>query len=87
MILDIREESNTAQDFCTLVTMAVSMGFLKHGDNLYENAAVNFSEDAWQKIVTLLSEANINTIPLPKYSPELNPIEKCFRGGKALPLP
>ena len=79
LILDMRESSNTAQDFCTFVAMVINKGLLKPGDNfIYDNAAVHIAEDTWLEVSGMLEAAQVTSIPLPKYSPELNPIEKCF---------
>ena len=79
LFIDLRESSNTSQDFCTFITLAVAGGFLKPGDTLvYDNAAVHFAEDTFEELQALLHSKNIETIRLPTYSPELNPIERCF---------
>ena len=57
------------------MTLAVNSGFLQRGDYLvYDNAAVHFAEETWEELEELFSENGITTVPLPKYSPELNPI-------------
>lgn len=79
LLLDIREQSNSSQDFCTFLTLSVEMGFFVPGDVLvYDNAAVHFAMDTWEEVSSLLGSVGVTTIPLPTYSPELNPIEKCF---------
>ena len=78
MYNDIREASNTAEDFTTFVSLAVVSG-LKSGDFLvYDNAAVLFSSETWEELSSLFDEYNIIIIPLSTYSPERNPIERCF---------
>jgi len=79
LLLDIRAGSNTSQDFCNYITMAIEMGFFQYGDFLvYDNAAVHFAEDTRAELHDALERAGIISIPLPVYSPELNPIERCF---------
>ena len=79
LIMDLREQSNTSQDFCTFLTLAVEMGFFSRGDTLvYDNAAVHFAMDTWEEVRSLLDTSGVSSIPLPTYSPELNPVEKCF---------
>lgn len=79
ILVDIRTGSNTAQDFCTYITVALAMNFFQRGDILvYDNAAVHFARDTWQELSIALDRAGVDYIPLPTYSPELNPIERCF---------
>lgn len=79
LLLDIRAGSNTAQDFCTYITVALEMGYFQRGDVLvYDNAAVHFAQDTWEELSQALTGAGVEYIPLPTYSPELNPIERCF---------
>ena len=79
VFLDVREESNTAQDFCTFISLALAAGFFEAGDFLvYDNAKVHFASNTREELEGLLNEANVNFVALPTYSPELNPIERCF---------
>ena|SRR3990167_4035280 len=78
MFLDIRANSNSAEDFAAFMTLAVASGFFKRGDFLvHDNAAVHFG-DTFDELQELFEENGITTIVLPTYSPELNPIERCF---------
>ena len=77
--LDIRSNSNTANDFAMFITLAVASGFFKPGDYLvYDNVAVHFGANTFQELQQLFEQHGITTIPLPTYSRELNPIERCF---------
>ena len=79
LFLDIRSGSNTSQDFCNFITMAIEMKYLTNGDYLiYDNAAVHFADDTRRELQAALDCAGVVSIPLPVYSPELNPIERCF---------
>ena len=79
LFLDIRYASNDADDFATFVTLTVTMEYLKRGDILvYDNAAVHFGGDTFEELETLFEENGITILRLPTYSPELNPIERCF---------
>ena len=67
IFVDIRSQSNSAAMF---LTIAAESAFVKPGDFFgYDNAAVLF---------TLLKVHQITPIALPTYSPELNPIDRCF---------
>ena len=77
---DVRAGSNTADDFALFVTLAVSSGFLKPGDFLvFDNAAVHADDDTVEELTELFQQHQITVRRLPTYSPELNPIERCFR--------
>ena len=76
--LDIRQNSNDAYDYYTFVESMVALNYLKFGDILiYDNASVHTGTDVIA-FHARLAENGITTIPLPTYSPELNPIEKVF---------
>ena len=65
--------------FQPLTPLAVADGFLTRGDFLvYDNASVHFGSDTILELQDYLEENGITTIRLPAYSPELNPIERCF---------
>jgi len=77
--LNIRQDSNTAYDFTLFVMTMVERGFLSEGDTLiYDNAAVHLSADVFVDLMDYLERHGITPLPLPTYSPELNPIERCF---------
>jgi len=77
--LDIRQDSNTAYDFTLFVMMMVEKGFLVDGDYLiYDNAAVHLCSEVFMDLTQYLETHGITPLPLPTYSPELNPIERCF---------
>ena len=82
LFIDIRSGSNTSQDFCNFIIMAIESKYLTEGDYLvYDNAAVHFAEDTRRELQAALNGAGhtrTSSIPLPVYSPELNPIERCF---------
>ena len=76
---DLRVDSNTADDFAMFLSLAVAYGFLKRGDILvYDNASVHFGGDTMEELDELFQQHGIETRCLPTYSPELNPIERCF---------
>ena len=79
IVVDTREGSNTQEDFCTFMTMAVANGSFSDGDILiYDNARVYFGADTYEELGNMLAENGIKSFPLPCYIPELNPIERCF---------
>ena len=79
LYLDIREGSNSAEDFSTFIQLVVEAGFIQQGDYLvYDNSAVHFGGETWKELEIFFNQRQITTIPMPTYSPELNPIEKCF---------
>ena len=81
IVLDLREASNTSQEFCTFSSLATAQGFFDPGDILvYDNASVHFAVDTWEEIAAPFDAPEVISIPLPTYSPELNPIERCFQG-------
>ena len=72
-------ESNSQEDFALFITIVIRLGVVKPGDTLvYDNAAVHFGDDTATELFDLFAEYDIKPIPLPKYSPELNPIERVF---------
>lgn len=82
IIIDLRENSNTAGDYCLFLKMAIKSGYFDYGDYLiYDNATVHCG-DVFQEISEICGEYGIITIPTPKYSPELNPIELAFQRVK-----
>ncbi len=84
LFLDVRVASNTSEDFLNFVVMAIHVGFLRQGDYfVYDNAAVHFGADTWRELDGELRAAGVVSIPLPCYSPELNPIERCFNVVKS----
>lgn len=79
LMVDIRSQSNTAEDFAMFLTIVVESGFIKSGDYfVFDNAAVHFGGDSSQELLDLLLSHKITPMALPTYSPELNPIERCF---------
>jgi len=77
--VDIREQSNSGDDFATFIQACISFGFLRAGDILiFDNAAVHCDVNTFEEIYEMLAAANVDTRRLPTYSPELNPIEKVF---------
>ena len=57
VFLDIRANSNTANDFAMFITLAVASGFFKPGDYLvYDNAAVHFGSNTFQELEHLFEQ-------------------------------
>ena len=77
--LGIRQDSNTAQDFALFVMEMIERGVLQRGDTLvYDNATVHISAEVFNELHTFMTNCGVRGVPLPTYSPELNPIERCF---------
>ena len=79
VIVDVREESNTAVDFLNILVYWIENGYLIAGDFLIvDNATVHVADEIWDAILALCSSAGISFRLLPCYSPELNPCELVF---------
>jgi len=69
----------TALDILEFFVICVENGYLVDGDTvLLDNARIHTSSEYLPLLVDMLSAHNINLRFLPKYSPELNPIEQVF---------
>ncbi len=80
IMLDIREKNNSQWDFLQIVVYAIDRGYLKPGDFfILDNAPIHGGEESWEILDELLEAKGINLVFLPKYSPELNPVELLWR--------
>jgi hypothetical protein len=76
IVLDTRENSNSAEDFFKMVEYWVQAGHLVGGNYLImDNASIHISDEIHDKLMELLSHSDISIQLLPTYSPELNPCE------------
>jgi len=77
--LDLREESNTAEDFLQFIRYLCETGKLPQGHVLVlDNASVHTSDDIQEALDELEEEYGVTFYYLPPYSPELNPSELVF---------
>jgi transposase len=82
--LDIRQDSNSAEDFVALVAQYVAAGYLVRGDILLcDNASIHIAEQIWDQLRAVLDQAGVILRLLPAYSPELNPCELVFSQMKS----
>ncbi len=89
-----REDSNDQYDFVEFIIEVSVLGFelivkaigekaLRRGDILIvDNAAVHGAADTYNFLLEILSNAGVELMYLPAYSPELNPIELVFASVK-----
>lgn len=81
--LDMREDSNTGDDFFDTMILCVQMGVLQFGDVLImDNAAVHVAH--LNEVVDLLEFFGVSLVFLPVYCSELNGAEYCFNYVKRL---
>ena len=70
---------NLFRDFPQYITFLIEEKHLKEGDILVmDNCRIHCANDSFFLLSTLLKDAGIKMIFLPKYSPELNSCENCF---------
>lgn len=68
LMVDIRSQTNTAEDFAMFVTIVVESGFIKSGDFfVFDNAAVHFGSGTIHELFNLLTSKNITPISLPTH--------------------
>ena len=64
--------------FQNYITLIVGSGFLIRGDiAIYDNASIHVNR-VNSDLQSILSSTGIDAVLLPRYSPELNPIELVF---------
>lgn len=79
VITKLNSGSNTQHDFLVFIAECIQSGYLNDGDYLImDNASVHGGGDTFELLLDLLEEAGAELIFLPKYSPELNPVEYIF---------
>jgi transposase len=94
-VSDLREGSNTAEDFLAFVLHLIMIGVLVAGDVfVVDNASVHYAMEIRDRLIQALEQAHVRLLFLPTYSPELNPVELVFgqskgylyhrRGGRSL---
>lgn len=75
----LRHGSNTQHDFVDTIERMILDGVLRAGNILImDNATVHIGEASFDRLCTLLLEAQVTRVLLPTYSPELNPCEFVF---------
>jgi len=79
LALDIRENSNTADDFLNIVMYFLEAGYLTEGDYLiFDNASIHVADEIIEALLEVCNSRGVIPIRLPAYSPELNPCELVF---------
>ncbi len=75
----LRPKTNSHGDFNSFVRWCVTSNMLKEGDYLIvDNSRIHTSTEGFAELVQYLEKLGIALKLLPKYSPELNPIELIF---------
>ena len=83
VVTELRENSNTAEDFLELVAELIVSGVLLPGDVLVlDNASIHFAMDIRPALEQVLRFGQVFLVFLPTYSPELNPCELVFGNTK-----
>ena len=78
LVCVITEKNGTAELFQNYITLIVGSGFLIRGDiAIYDNASIHVNR-VNSDLQSILSSTGIDAVLLPRYSPELNPIELVF---------
>ena len=78
LICVIAENNGTPELFQRCIKLIIRAGFLVRGDiAIYSNAPIH-ANGTNTELQTNLTSAGIDAVLLPKYSPELNPIELVF---------
>ena len=79
IVCKIHKDSNDQWDFYETVQSFIEDGYLVQDDFLIlDNATVHTGKDMLPHLELLLGKVGIHLRYLPKYSPELNPIELIF---------
>ena len=80
IVFDMRDESNSASDFLTVVKYWIENGHLTQGDYLIvDNATIHVSDEIAEELNHILDSSGVTMILLPTYSPELNSFELVFK--------
>jgi transposase len=79
LLYNIREDTNTAIDFASVIEALLEEKYLVPGTFLImDNAAVHNDNPQTERVFDRLKEEGIWVRRLPTYSPELNPCELVF---------
>ena len=79
IVFDMRDESNSASDFLTVIKYWIENGHLTQGDYLIvDNASIHVSDEIAEELDHILDSSGVTMRLLPTYSPELNPCELVF---------
>jgi transposase len=75
----IKIGTNTFNDVASFITWCSDNGVLFAGDYLIlDNSHIHTSDEGFPELVQALNKKEVEVKLLPKYSPELNPIEFIF---------
>lgn len=74
-----RQGTNTSVEFFEFIAARIADGHLLEGDILVaDNARIHTAADLLDELLPLLDQFGIRLVFLPTYSPELNPVERCW---------